>query len=141
MNNMQEKERGAAGIIKETELGQEVVCANLALPLCPEIACVSDDVTPGTARVDSDEVDSKTIITVARQAVYNVLSTTRDKSVSKVEPQDTSSDCLEPGKSLRAAAKPLTGLGAAPLARLLHRRSSRPRLLLEPSGGLGRRLL
>ncbi|KAE9350937.1 hypothetical protein PR003_g5138 [Phytophthora rubi] len=140
MNNMQEKERGAAGIIKETEhgtvkkeaeekgkvvsgtvaagvgirpqgeservdkdrdgsAGQEVVCANLALPLCPEIACVSDDVTPGTARVDSAEVDSKTIITVARQAVYNVLSTTRDKSVSKVKPQDTSSDCLEPGKS------------------------------------------
>ncbi|KAE9347460.1 hypothetical protein PR003_g6924 [Phytophthora rubi] len=77
---------------------KDVVCANLALPLCPEDAYASDEVAPGTARVDAVGVNPKEVRAVARQAVYNLLTATRDKSASKVEPLDTPPDGPEPGE-------------------------------------------
>ncbi|KAE9048407.1 hypothetical protein PR001_g3818 [Phytophthora rubi] len=77
---------------------EDVVCVNLAIPLCPEVAYVSNEVATETARVGAVEVGSKEVRAVARQAVYNLLTATRDKSVPKTEPQNSPSYCLEPGE-------------------------------------------
>ncbi|KAE9003297.1 hypothetical protein PR001_g18014 [Phytophthora rubi] len=54
-------------------------------------------IPPDAARVDAVEVDPKEVRAVARQAVYNLLTATRDKSASKVEPPDSPSNCHESG--------------------------------------------